>query len=67
MTTSRKFSDSEGTFSGWLLTTDECPKCKERNVRVRTWESNDGAYEDYQFQCFALTCGHAWWVDGPDS
>lgn len=33
-------------------------------VQWRTWESHDGAYEDYQYRC---ANGHTWWVDGIDS
>jgi hypothetical protein len=33
-------------------------------VRVRTWESHDGAYEDYQYRCAG---GHEWWIDGIDA
>lgn len=30
-----------------------------------TWESNDGAYEDYRYTC--TVCGAVHWVDGIDS
>jgi hypothetical protein len=33
-------------------------------VQYRSWESSDGAYEDYQFRCAR---GHMWWIDGIDS
>lgn len=42
-----------------------CRRCSEANVAVRTWESSDGAYEDYHFEC--PDCGYNWWVDGPDA
>ena len=42
-----------------------CRKCKGKDVRRRTHESSDGAYEDAEFRCFE--CGHTWWVDGIDS
>ena|SRR5216683_7144853 len=34
-------------------------------VQVRTWESHDGSYEDYQYRC--VGGGHLWWIDGIDS
>ena len=41
-----------------------CPKCRKHTVSSRKWESSDGAFEDYYFQC---ECGYNWWVDGIDS
>lgn len=67
MTTSRTFTDDEGTFGLWIPCGERpCPQCHARLVRVRVWESTDGAHEDQQFKCFALTCSHTWWVDGDD-
>lgn len=38
-------------------------KCGAK-VQYRSWESSDGAYEDYQYRC---DNGHTWWIDGIDS
>ena len=65
MTTSRQFADSEGDFKEWKPVLTPCRHCARSSVRVRTWESSDGAYEDYQFRC--TECGHTWWVDGIDA
>lgn len=73
MTTSRQFADSEGDFKGWQDHPEPCKLvsidggadgvcgCK---VKYRSWESSDGAYEDYQYRC---ENGHVWWIDGIDS
>ena len=71
MTTSRKFADSEGDFANWKDVPEPCrrivsqgnPPCGAK-VQYRSWESSDGAYEDYQYRCEA---GHTWWIDGIDS
>jgi hypothetical protein len=43
-----------------------CRKCKVvGQVTCQTWESSDGAYEDYKYTCGA--CGAVWWIDGIDS
>lgn len=42
-----------------------CPHCFGEDVTVRLWESDDGAYEDWRFTC--KSCGHQWWVEGPDA
>jgi transposase-like protein len=42
-----------------------CIKCNTKELTVRTVESSDGAFEDYQYKCEA--CGYTWWVDGIDS
>jgi hypothetical protein len=65
MTTSRKFSDDEGTFEGDGIDDRPCRKCNGHNVKFRIWESSDGAYEDYRYSC--PDCGAIWWVDGIDS
>ncbi len=39
----------------------KCPKCTERKISFREWESRDGAHEDLKYRC--ETCGHIWWVD----
>lgn len=33
-------------------------------VKIREWDSHDGAYTDYQYRC---ANGHTWWIDGIDS
>lgn len=67
MTHTRPLRDSDGKFDIWKLSDLSCPKCGAKSVRVRVWESSDGAYEDYQYKCFGLTCSHTWWIDGIDS
>jgi hypothetical protein len=65
MTTARTFNDSEGDFSEWKMTDEHCQRkdCDER-VEYREWDSEDGAYTDYQYRC---AVGHTWWIDGIDS
>ena len=43
----------------------KCPKCKQLGVIETPWDSDDGAYTDYHYEC--KTCHHMWWVDGPDA
>lgn len=58
--------DNEGVFSEWEpAPTVACRKCKKHSVQVSQWESNDGGYEDYKFQC--TDCKYIWWVEGIDS
>ncbi len=64
MTHTREMADDEGTFDDWRKSREPCRKCGANTVTVRLWESNDGAYDDYQFRC---ACGHTWWVEGIDS
>jgi hypothetical protein len=65
MTHTRQYHDDEGEFAEAKLTESPCRvKDCPAPVRVRTWESSDGAYEDYQFRCER---GHVWWIDGIDS
>jgi hypothetical protein len=65
VTTNRKFDDSEGSFTEWEPIDVPCqhPGCNEP-VKIREWDSSDGAYTDFQFRCHL---GHTWWVDGIDS
>jgi hypothetical protein len=75
MTHTRQYADSEGDFGDWKDHPESC-RCLTQSaetgivgmckaaVQVRTWESSDGGYEDYQFRCAK---GHTWWVDGIDS
>ena len=73
MTHTRQMGDHEGVFTSYLESTRRCvfsvdgrpdgQPC-DAAVKVRKWESSDGAYEDYQYRCAA---GHTWWVDGIDS
>lgn len=58
-------AEHEGKFGRELETQRTCPVCAVASVKVRIWESSDGAYEDEQFRCGA--CGYTWWVDGIDS
>ena len=36
--------------------------CNKSDVRYHVWDSNDGAYTDYEYHCFA-----GWWIDGSDA
>jgi hypothetical protein len=67
MTDARQFSDDEGDFSGYYLAKRPCRFCGSGNVLYRIWESHDGAYEDYRYECQQPNCGKRWWVDGIDS
>lgn len=62
---SASMPDSAGTFENWLVSGTPCRKCKGTKVRYRVWESSCGGYEDLNYQC--ESCGHSWWVDGPDA
>lgn len=63
---SQPMKDSDGTFDGWkACPTTACRRCKKLTVKSREWDSSDGAYEDYQFSCYS--CGHTWWIEGPDA
>ena len=42
-----------------------CPKCMSTNVTEQKWESSDGAYTDWRFEC--ADCGRRWWVEGGDA
>lgn len=79
MTHTRKLDDDEGDFGGWqdaggpgcmqLVAVEgsrlpQLPRRCGAKVQVRTWESHDGGYEDYQYRCAS---GHVWWIDGIDS
>lgn len=58
--------ETAGTFDGWKQETEYgCRKCDSRNVQSKCWESSCGGYEDYKFKCGS--CGHTWWVEGPDA
>lgn len=67
MTHTGPMRDSDGTFSAsWTAVSEQpCPKCGETKVKYRVWESSCGGYEDHKFKCGS--CGHTWWVDGPDA
>jgi hypothetical protein len=69
MTHTRQMSDSEGEFNPWRDTERRCERAVEgkpcgESMKVRTWESSDGAFEDYQYRC---AVGHVMWIDGIDS
>jgi hypothetical protein len=42
-----------------------CKKCGNEQTEERSWESSDGAYDDYKYTC--PKCGHSWWEEGPDA
>lgn len=56
-----------GTSGPWRAVPEaSCAQCERAGrVEVSVWESDDGAYEDYNYRC--VLCGHSWWVDGIDS
>lgn len=76
MTHTRQHDDTEGDFGEWKEHPQRCNRIvvsestggAQREcgaiVRVREWESHDGAYTDYQYRC---ANGHSWWIDGIDS
>ena len=54
------------SFGKWEPCEDTpCPSCLSLRVNCRDWDSSDGAYTDYQFQC--VDCQKTWWVEGADS
>lgn len=57
--------EDSGDLNAATKTDTPCRQCGKVEVTVQTWESHDGAYEDYKFTCGA--CGHVWWIDGIDS
>jgi hypothetical protein len=54
-----------GDASKWTSFTGKCRKCDNTDMKYRVWESSCGGYEDNNYWC--SSCGHSWWVDGPDS
>lgn len=60
---------TSGTYKDdWAPTSNpdfKCPECKTSHIYFRLWESDDGAFEDYQYRC--QTCRYEWWVEGPDA
>lgn len=65
MTHMHPMSESEGEFTHTEHNAGQCGQCGSHQVKCQTWESSDGAYEDYKFTC--EDCGHVWWVDGIDA
>lgn len=65
MTHMKPMSETDGEFTKREGSKMACPKCQQTNVTVQTWESSDGAYEDYKYTC--PDCKHVWWIDGIDS
>ncbi len=63
----KPMADHEGTFAPEGPTRYRCRRCKRDTVKVERWESHDEAYEDYRYTCEDPSCGHVWWVEGPDS
>ncbi len=57
--------DSAGDFGDAKPVDQPCRTCGKNTMTVRVWESSDGAYEDCQYKC--TSCGHGYWVEGPDS
>lgn len=48
----------------WENSERECYQCNEQ-MKVKTWESSDGAYEDLKYWC--PNCDHSFWVEGIDA
>jgi hypothetical protein len=63
--------ESEGDFrESWKPTRAENPgfcrrKCGSNDVYYRIWDSSDGGYVDFQYECRG--CGREWWVEGADA
>jgi len=58
--------DTDGKFSECeICRTTRCRQCGSMKVKYREWDSNCGAFTDYQYKC--QRCGHVWWVDGIDA
>ena len=41
-----------------------CRACQSDRVYYREWESDDGGYTDWQYEC--RSCERIWWVEGSD-
>lgn len=61
----KPMSESEGTFTKTIPSLVPCRHCGRAEVRIETWESHCGGYEDDKYTCAA--CGFSWWVEGIDS
>lgn len=60
-------NESSGNLSEPQPATRSCPKCGNKTVVVRTWESSCGGYEDCKYNCTSPGCNWEHWVDGIDS
>lgn len=62
-------SEDQGNFNdSWKPCDSTCRKCgKAGMVFYDIWESSDGAYEDFKYECLQPGCGATWWVEGPDA
>lgn len=65
MTHMRPMDESEGEFTNEFHSGFPCRQCGGGGVMCQTWESSDGAYEDYKYTC--ADCHAVWWVDGIDA
>lgn len=63
MTHMRQMDESEGVAGAARPSDRVCSTCYEP-MTVQTWESSDGAFEDFKYTC---ANGHVEWVDGIDS
>ena len=66
MTHTREMGEHEGEFTACQNTSRKCGKCGGP-MACQTWESSDGAFEDYKYTCMNKACMHVHWVDGIDS
>lgn len=64
---SKPMSELEGEFSKPEIKMYVCRKCKQKTATCRSWESSDGAYEDYKYECTNKDCNYYWWIEGIDS
>lgn len=64
---SKPMSETEGKFSTPEPDKYYCQKCGQVTATCRKWESSCGGYGDWKYECQNPTCGHSWWVEGPDS
>jgi hypothetical protein len=66
MTHANPLSESDGKFTSSKNTSRKCSTCGGPMV-CQTWESSDGAFEDYKYTCMNAKCMRVEWVDGIDS
>lgn len=66
MVDTKTYSESDGEFTKTEYSKSPCAKCKAYTLKVETWNSSCGGYEDYKITCD--TCKHAYFLfKYPDS